>query len=419
MSHQDQQRPAVLACIDAVAQALKDVAGVDPAFLRPSEKAEALRRLVLVESQLAALRMRVMAGSEELAAATADRSVATWLAAESRTEVRSQVGDLALATALERRWVRLAEAMTEGAVNLAQARVIAAALDDLPAGEVGAEVLAKAEEALVGYAAEHGPRALRRLGRRILEVAAPEECDAQEAKALEREERRAEAVASLSLHRLGDGTTRLRGRVPDPVAERLRTYLDAFTSPRRRAAGDIAGAHEGDGPRSLRRRQVEAFAAFLETADPDRMPVHGGDATTVIVTIDHDVLAGRLAGVGLVGEDPLTAGQVRRLACTAEILPAVLDGESQVLDLGRSSRLFKPHQRKAMALRDKRCRAEGCTVPAAWCEAHHAGTPWARGGHTDLADGVLLCSWHHHRAHDDRYLHERLPNGDHRFHRRT
>ena len=57
----------------------------------------------------------------------------------------------------------------------------------------------------------------------------------------------------------------------------------------------------------------------------------------------------------------------------------------------------------------------GCDIPAAWCEAHHL-IPWTKGGKTDLADGVLLCSHHHHRAHDDRYLHDRLPNGDIRFH---
>ena len=110
---------------------------------------------------------------------------------------------------------------------------------------------------------------------------------------------------------------------------------------------------------------------------------------------------------------------MRRLACAARIIPVVLGGRSEVLDLGRSRRLFSPAQRKAMAVRDRRCRAEGCTVPAAWCEAHHATNPWARGGSSDLADGVLLCSWHHHRAHDPRYDARRLPQGDYRFHRRT
>lgn len=88
-------------------------------------------------------------------------------------------------------------------------------------------------------------------------------------------------------------------------------------------------------------------------------------------------------------------------------------------DLGRSSRLFSRAKRKAMALRDRHCRAEGRTVPATWCAAHHHRTPWSHGGRTDLADGLLLCRWHHHRAHDDRYRHPRLPDGDLRYIRRT
>jgi hypothetical protein len=72
-----------------------------------------------------------------------------------------------------------------------------------------------------------------------------------------------------------------------------------------------------------------------------------------------------------------------------------------------------------MAVRDRRCRTVGCTIPASWCEAHHAARTWSTGGRTDLADGVLLGSWHHHQAHDSGYETRRLPNGDHRFHRRT
>ncbi|WP_368666151.1 HNH endonuclease [Nocardioides antri] len=55
--------------------------------------------------------------------------------------------------------------------------------------------------------------------------------------------------------------------------------------------------------------------------------------------------------------------------------------------------------------------------PATWCEAHHQ-QPWSQGGKTELADGVLLCSWHHHRAHDRRFHADKLANGDIRFHRR-
>jgi hypothetical protein len=147
--------------------------------------------------------------------------------------------------------------------------------------------------------------------------------------------------------------------------------------------------------------------------------VHGGDATTLIVTMSIEELRRELGTAELGPAEKLTASEVRRLACTARIIPAVLGGKSEILDLGRSSRLFRPAQRKAMIIRDRECRAEGCSIPAAWCEAHHGGTPWARGGRTDLAGGLLLCSWHHHRAHDPTYDASRMPNGDVRFNRRT
>jgi hypothetical protein len=277
---------------------------------------------------------------------------------------------------------------------------------------VPAEVLVQAEEHLLAEGAHYGPRELRVLGRKILEVVAPELFEEQEAKALAREEQRARETTSLNSKRLGDGRTRITINVPDSVAARLHTYLEAFTSPRHHGLG------EADRIPAHRKRGL-AFCAFLEAADPKRLPVHGGDATTVIATIPLVALQGALASAGVVGTERITAAEARRLACTAQVIPAVLGGKSEVLDLGRAARLFSPAQRKAMVVRDRECRAESCTVPAAWCEAHHAGKPWAQGGKTDLEDGVLLCSWHHHRAHDDRYDTRRMPNGDFRFNRRT
>ena len=289
--------------------------------------------------------------------------------------------------------------------------MIAHALDELPHDLVTAEVLEQAEAHLVAEAAHFGPRELRVLGRRVLDVVAPEVSEQHEAEVLAAEERLAWRRTSLSSVRLGDGVTRFTINVPDAVAARLRTYLEAFTSPRHHGTG------EGDRvPVDVRRGQ--AFCALLEACDPRRLPVHGGDATTVIVTVPLATLRDGLGSGELGPSDHLSAGEVRRLACTAAILPAVLGGKSDVLDLGRSSRLFKPAQRKAMVIRDRECRAEGCTIPATWCEAHHAGRPWSRGGRTDLDDGVLLCSWHHQRAHDSTYDTSRLPDGDVRFARR-
>jgi hypothetical protein len=291
--------------------------------------------------------------------------------------------------------------------------VIAHALEELPA-DVPAEVVAMAEAQLVEYAAEFGPVDLRVLGRRILDVVAPEVAEAAEARALEAEERRAAEHTRLTLTRCGDGTTRIQGRLPDAAAHRLATYLDAFTSPRQHAS---SGHVESPGP--IERRRGEAFCALLEHLDPERLPDHGGDATTVMVTVTLDQLRAELSTAGVISSDDLriSAGELRRLACSAGIVPVVLGGRSEVLDLGRTSRLFSRAQRKAMRLRDRRCRARGCSVPATWCEAHHL-RPWASGGATDLDDGVLLCSFHHHRAHDPTYAATRCSDGDVDFHRR-
>jgi hypothetical protein len=72
-----------------------------------------------------------------------------------------------------------------------------------------------------------------------------------------------------------------------------------------------------------------------------------------------------------------------------------------------------------MVLRDQGCRADGCDRPPSWTEAHHHTKPWAEGGTTNLADGILLCGHHHRLAHHPDYTTERLPNGDLRYHRRT
>ncbi|PVG81971.1 hypothetical protein DDE18_14830 [Nocardioides gansuensis] len=176
------------------------------------------------------------------------------------------------------------------------------------------------------------------------------------------------------------------------------------------------------------RRLGEAFCQFLEAADPKRLPIHGGDATTLIVTITLEALRKELATAGLLDNtlvpgdlnsgQAITAAEARRLACTANLIPAVLGSDAEVLDLGRARRLYTAAQRKAMLIRDKTCRAEGCDIPGTWAEAHH-WIAWTLAGKTDLDNAVLLCSHHHHRAHDQAYNPERLPNGDVRFSRRT
>ena len=70
-----------------------------------------------------------------------------------------------------------------------------------------------------------------------------------------------------------------------------------------------------------------------------------------------------------------------------------------------------------MEIRDKTCTEVACTMPAAYCEAHHP-KPWSEGGQTNLDDGKLLCPFHHHRAHDPGWITHHHPNGSTSFTRR-
>lgn len=414
----------VRACSRVIRSALDQVTDVDPMWMTTPDKAAALVELNCLSARLEALRLRVLATADDVALDSGDRSPAAWLAHRTRSDIGQALSDGRLAESLGSRWQLVRSALADGAMHVAQARVIISALDELPA-DLDPEVRRQAEAHLVEQAAHFDPKRLRRLGRKVLEVVAPDVADEEEYRLLEAEERRARRVASLTMRRRGDGTTDIHIRISDAVAGRLRTYLDAYTSPRRSHFDDDHGGL-GDrvdpdtGQRIPRSRLwATAFAAMLERIPADRLPQHGGAATSVIVTVDHDTLRDQLGVAGLLDTDEsITVSEAMRLACNASILPAVLGTTGQPLHLGRSRRLFSPAQRTAMALRDRECRTHGCTVPATWCEAHHR-TPWPRGGLTDLDQGVLLCPWHHHRAHDPAYRTDTLPNGDLRFHRRT
>jgi hypothetical protein len=96
---------------------------------------------------------------------------------------------------------------------------------------------------------------------------------------------------------------------------------------------------------------------------------------------------------------PISAKTIRKIACDADLIPVVLGGAGQILDVGRAQRLFPPAMRRALAARDRGCAFPDCTMPAPWCEAHHI-TSWQHGGSTSTDNGVLLCSSHHHLVHE-------------------
>jgi hypothetical protein len=161
----------LLRAVAMASAALDDVAaaGTDPLFLPVQDKGALLRELTALAARVAALRAEVLAVADDLAAETADRSAGTWLAVETRSEPRDCLFDERLGKALRERWPQVREAVRAGRITWQQAGIVTHALDQLPKA-LDSELVGKAEGHLVTEAGQFGPRQLRRLGRKVLEV---------------------------------------------------------------------------------------------------------------------------------------------------------------------------------------------------------------------------------------------------------
>jgi hypothetical protein len=155
-------------------------------------------------------------------------------------------------------------------------------------------------------------------------------------------------------------------------------------------------------------RRAHALAQICRTAAA-HAPEAGGARPQVTVTIDFDTLRGQATDLfnqhgawtgGRYGSGtPLHPETARRLACDCGLLPIVLGAASEPLDVGRKQRLVTPAIRRALEVRDGGCRFPGCDRPATWCDAHHL-KHWVHGGHTCLANMILLCRRHHVMVHE-------------------
>lgn len=406
----------ILRSVVAVSAAVGGVAMAAPVFMSAVEKRTALQALARVEAQLAELRLRVLAAAEvdRVGAATGHSSTAAYVASTTRQTRESASADVRLATALDGEFEHTRAAMASGAVNVAQARVIVGCVGRL-SEEVPQRARRAAEEYLVDQAQFFDAHGIRRLGRRLFEVVDPEKADEEEGRALQREEARARAAAMFAMRSNGDGTHSGCFKLPDLHAAILRKALQTITAPRRVGAGRVD-------PDTGRKRPYphllgQGLMELLEQLPVEEMPHAGGSAATVVVTVELQAL---LAGIGAATLDDgtqVSASEARRLACAAGIIPMVLGGESQPLDLGRERRLFTRYQRLALAQVYGGCAAVECDRPPSWCEIDH-DTAWEHGGRTDLANAKPYCHHHHGLKHHSGYTTTHLPDGRVRFTRR-
>jgi len=98
---------------------------------------------------------------------------------------------------------------------------------------------------------------------------------------------------------------------------------------------------------------------------------------------------------------PINFSELPRLACTADRIP-ILVGDEVPLNVGRTQRLATAAQHRAIEAIHSTCAIDGCVTPITRCELHHIHY-WEHGGPTDLANLIPLCSYHHHRTHEQHW----------------
>ena len=386
--------------------------------LSPAELGECLEEAYAAQARVSELTLGLVAQAESSDLATHDGE--TGLIAWLRDRVR-------LAPAEARRQIKLALSLAEhdvvraalgsGAFPVASAAVVTQALDALPA-EVDAVVLAEAEEYLTGEAHAHDTGAMRRLAAHLDEVIDPEGADARLAEQLARAEAKAARQCFLTL-RHDEATAVTEGvfRIPLTSGVKLQRMLESLTNPGR---PDPLPTHDPETGIRLgaEERRGLGLVEMVDRYPTEKLPKLGGSAPTVVVLMDLATLTGGLKASHLDSGYAISPGLARRLAAQAGVIPAVLGGDSEVLDLGRRARFHSKKQRLAMLVQqDGTCAVDTCTRPAYGGDGAHL-TAWAEGGPTDLASSALLCQRHHTLADHPDYHVTRLRPGRIRINRR-
>jgi hypothetical protein len=358
--------------------------------------------LLRLEDRLAA-RDRLDAEIAELVA-QADRSEATvdecgrttrsWL----REEMRFSRADASVWTHVARSLAGcpvLAAAFHAGDISLAHVRAILRCLRTLePVAQPGAEQI------LVDAARHCSPDDLTPVVEALRAACGDETAEEREAR---KYDSRWCTTASTF-----DGMLHLEAMLEPESGQVLLTALAALTA-----------TAPADDPRSIGQCRADALTDLARIAMArGELPDHNGDRPQLVVTLDYDTLLTQLAtadrpGATLdrLGPTTVTPETARRLACDADLIPAVLGGDSQPLDLGRHTPTWTVHQRRAAALRDHGCTFPGCRAGLDRCQLHHLHH-WSRGGPTDLTNSAYLCHFHHWLVHHRNWTIHRDPLTD-------
>ncbi len=271
-----------------------------------------------------------------------------------------------------------------GATSLRHVETIARVLGSDAAGRLSPQQWAGAEAQLAAKADVYTPSELQAWGAALVEAL---DQDGEEP-----DDRPSVGVNELHLTRSPSGGGKIKGRFDDAAMfDAIAAVVDAKARPL-----------TGDDDRPVGQRQAEALADVcgyvLDHAPSAVLPECGGRRPHVNVLVRLEDLQNRARAACLDFGGTVSPESLRMLCCDAAVIPIVLNGKGQPLDVGRITRTIPDGLRRAVAARDRGCAHPGCGRPASWCEVHHV-VEWENGGPTRLDNLVMLCRVHHRQIH--------------------
>jgi hypothetical protein len=193
----------------------------------------------------------------------------------------------------------------------------------------------------------------------------------------------------LSLSKSIGGMRRVDGWLTDLAGQALETALEANMPPPR----------DGD-TRTPRQRRHDALENLCrDWLDNGTTPTVGGEKPQVIIHTDLAALQGLAGGLHETEDGQiLPVDLVRAIACDSSVTRIVFGSDSEILDVGRRTRVWSPAQRRAIIARDRHCQGPGCRAKPRHCDIHHEDH-WADGGSTTVDKGKLFCRPCHIQEH--------------------
>lgn len=300
-------------------------------------------------------------------------SVTAWLRARARISASEAKRRVRVARAL-RDMPSVRRALSEGAISAGAAEVLIAGREACP------EEFERVQETFADVARHLDVAELRALVGHWQQ--AVDEASGQRDERLH-ERRRLHVSPTLQ------GCVRMDGDLDPDGGAVVLTAISAAVDASVRACRDA---------RTPAQRRADAIVEICQAYLASReRPKVAGERPNVMVVVDLEVLEGRSGRAEIEGVGPISSEAARQWACDADVTRVITRGRSEPLDVGRTTPVVPAAMRKAVVLRDRRCRFPGCDRRAAWCDAHHI-VPWPQ-GETALRNLVLLCRGHHRMVH--------------------